>query len=224
MFSLSVYLSSFLQAARSPELHHAPTLDMLCRIALDAHITSGSPLVAPIQSPSDSLNVSNALQDVLFLFRTAHSISISSSSSTHRLTSSVSQLLILLFSGVTDPSPFSHAQAVVLCADANDILQTMQLPDDIRHVLDTFVLSLGFLINDDAKIVEEAQMLQSMHLALGKVDFLDASSDTDIMTCTLVLQHLVRPFSHMVVPVITFFFFRSFFEHKSLAQATPTTL
>ncbi|EEB96292.1 hypothetical protein MPER_04595, partial [Moniliophthora perniciosa FA553] len=43
-----------ISTARSPELHNAATLDMLCRIALDAHYASGLPAVGSLFAAEDS--------------------------------------------------------------------------------------------------------------------------------------------------------------------------
>ncbi|KAJ4486235.1 hypothetical protein J3R30DRAFT_3655453 [Lentinula aciculospora] len=74
MISLAVFVATLLQAARHPELHNAATLDMLCRIALDAHFSSGQPLVALDESPIVVLGV---VQDALGLLEIAHTLPIS---------------------------------------------------------------------------------------------------------------------------------------------------
>jgi mediator of RNA polymerase II transcription subunit 5 len=190
MISISVYVATFLQAARSPELRNAATLDMLCRVALDAHYSSGLPPVGSVVPYSESpIVVLGTVQDALVLLQTAHSLPISH---LHQLTTSASELLILLLSSVTDMSQVSTAQAMVHFSYANDMLQTIRLSTDVRQVLETFVLSLSLLIGDDAKIAREAQMMQSIQIALGKGELLGSNSDTDIITFSLVLNHLVK--------------------------------
>ncbi|KAJ4476775.1 hypothetical protein J3R30DRAFT_3704528 [Lentinula aciculospora] len=88
MISLAVFVATLLQAARHPELHNAATLDMLCRIALDAHFSSGQPLVALDESPIVVLGV---VQDALGLLEIAHTLPVSHF---HQLTTSSSELLI----------------------------------------------------------------------------------------------------------------------------------
>ena len=77
-------------------------------------------------------------------------------------------------------------------ADANDILQTLHLPEELRQVLQTFVVSLSLLIGDDVKVSREAQVMQSVQLNLGKADLLGPGSDSDTITFSLLLHHLVR--------------------------------
>ncbi|KII93232.1 hypothetical protein PLICRDRAFT_121648 [Plicaturopsis crispa FD-325 SS-3] len=186
---LSVFVATFLQAARSTELHVPATLDMLCRVALDAHYSSGLPSIGSVVSYSESpIVVLGTVQDALALLRTAHSLPMSHF---HQLITSASELLILLLSCVTDMSQVSTAQALVHFADANDMLHTLHLSQDVRQVLDTFVMSLSLLIGDDAKAAREAQMMHTIQLALGKGDILGPSSNTDIVTSGLILNHLV---------------------------------
>ena len=108
-----------------------------------------------------------------------------------QLVNSASELVVLLLSCVTDMSQVSTAQAMVHFADANDMLQTLRLSPDVRQIMETFVMSLSLLIGDDAKAAREAQMMQSLQLALGKNDILCPNSDNDMVTCGLALHYLV---------------------------------
>lgn len=189
MVSVPVFVTTFLQATRSPELHNASTLDGLCRIALTVHYSSGMPPIGSVVSYSDSATaVLGTVQDALALLRTAHLFNTSHS---HNLVSSASELVILLLSCVTDMSQVSTAQAMVYFAEATDILQTLRLSPDVRQVLETFVMSLGLLIGDDAKAAREAQMMHGFQMAIGKGDVMGPSSDADTVTCGLLLHHLV---------------------------------
>ncbi len=92
MISVSVFIATLLQAARSPELHNAATLDMLCRIALDAHYSSGLTSVGSVVAFDESpIVVLGVVQDALSLLRVAHSLPVSHF---HRLTESSSELVI----------------------------------------------------------------------------------------------------------------------------------
>lgn len=75
--------------------------------------------------------------------------------------------------------------------DANDMLQTLRLPPALREELDHFIISLSLVIGDDAKAAREAQMLHTIQLTMDKGDVFGPNSETDIVTCSLVLQHLV---------------------------------
>ena len=67
-----------------------------------------------------------------------------------------------------------------------DLLQNVRLTGGARQVLETFAFSLTMLLGDDAKVARETQMMHTLqHTVLG------SSSDTDIVTCSLVLNHLV---------------------------------
>lgn len=190
LLSIAVFVATLLQAARSPELHAPATLNTLCRVALDAHYSSGLPPVGSVVPYGESpITILGTVQDALALLRTAHSLPMSHF---HQLTASASELLILLLSCVSDISQVSTAQAMVHFADANDLLQNFRLAPDVRQVLETFLLSLSLLIGDDAKAAREAQIMHTIQLALGKGDILGPSSDTDIITFSLVFRQLVR--------------------------------
>ncbi|KAG6878376.1 hypothetical protein C0993_007558 [Termitomyces sp. T159_Od127] len=189
LLSISTFVATLLQAARSSERHAPATLDMLCRVALDAHYSSGLPPIGSVVGYNEStINILGIVQDALALLRTAHSLPMSPF---HQLTTSASELVILLLSCVSGISQVSTAQAMVYFADANDLIQRFQLAPDVRHELETFVLSLSLLIGDDVKIAREAQMLHPIPLAFGKGSVHGSGSETDIVTFSLFLNHLV---------------------------------
>ncbi|KAF9460835.1 mediator complex subunit Med5-domain-containing protein [Collybia nuda] len=194
LLSIAAFVATLLQAARSPELHTSATLDTLCRVALEAHYSSGLPPVGSVVQYGESpITILGTVQDALALLRTAHSLPMSQF---HQLTTSASELLILLLSCVSDISQVSTAQAMVHFADTNDLLQNFRLEPDVRQVLETFLLSLSLLIGDDAKAAREAQIMHTIQLALGKGDILGPSSDTDIVTFSLVFRQLVSYRAH----------------------------
>ncbi|KAF8973994.1 hypothetical protein BDZ97DRAFT_1777866 [Flammula alnicola] len=171
---VSTFVATLLQAARSSELHIPATLDTLCRIALDAHYSSGQPPIGSVVPFSESPTVVlGTVQDALALLRTAYSLPMSHF---HQLTTSVSELVIFSY-------PVSTAQALVHFSD-------------VRQVLDTFVMSLTLLIGDDVKAAREAQMMHTIQFALGKGDILGPSSDTDIITLGLLLNCMVTYRAH----------------------------
>lgn len=188
ILSLATYITTFLQAARSPDLHAVATLDLLCRVALEAHYASGMTPIGSIvfyaESPVTTLN---KIQDALALLRTAYSLPISPF---HQVTSSASQLLVLLLSCISDLSQISNAQAAMHYADANDLLMMhYRLEPDVRQMLENFVIALSISMGDDVKAAREAQMIQSMQLNLGKTDV--QSSDADVITFGLILHQWV---------------------------------
>ncbi|KAG6819446.1 hypothetical protein H0H93_011795, partial [Arthromyces matolae] len=186
---ISAFVYTLLQAARSSELHAPSTLDMLCRVALDAHYSSGlAPIGSVVSYEESTAKVLGIVQDALALLRTAHTLPLSPF---HRLTTSASELVILLLSCVSDISQVSTAQAMVYFADANDLLQNFQLATDVRQVLETFVLSLSLSIGDDANAAREAHMLHSIPFTLGKGSLHGSGSETDIVTFSLFLHHIV---------------------------------
>ncbi|KAK0465088.1 mediator complex subunit Med5-domain-containing protein [Desarmillaria tabescens] len=191
MISVAVFVATMLQAARSPVLHHPATLDMLCRIALDAHYSSGSPPMGSVVSYGESAIIMvGTVQDALALLRTAHALPLTHF---HQLTASASELVILLLSCacVSDLSQVSTAQASIQLQDITEILQSFRLTPAVRQALDTYMVSLGFLTGDESKAAREAQMMHSLQVALGKDDVSGPNSDTDVITFGLELHHLV---------------------------------
>ncbi|KAF4623014.1 hypothetical protein D9613_001873 [Agrocybe pediades] len=191
---VSTFVTTLLQAARSPDLHVPVTLDTLCRTALDAHYSSGLPPVGSVVALNESPLVTlGTIQDALALLRTAYSLPISHF---HQLTTSVSELVILLVSCISDLSQVSPAQALVHFADANELLTNYRLTADVRQVLDALVISLSLLIGDDVKAAREAQLMQTVRYSLGSKgpggEVLGGpSSDSDVITFGLLLNHLL---------------------------------
>ncbi|KAF7347766.1 Mediator of RNA polymerase II transcription subunit 5 [Mycena venus] len=174
MLSIAAFVSTFLQAARSTELHAPATLDMLCRVALDAHYSSGLP--SGLSFTDTPMTVSNTLQDALALLRVAHELPISHF---HQLTTSASELVILLFSAA-DMSQVPPSQAMVLLSDASSMITHSSISQNVRQVLESFALSLGLLVGDDTKAAPDAHLMHSFQFALGKSDTVGpSSSNTD---------------------------------------------
>ncbi|KAL0072044.1 hypothetical protein AAF712_000967 [Marasmius tenuissimus] len=189
MVSVSVFVATFLQAARSPELNHAATLDMLCRIALDTHYSSSLPPVGSLVAYGESpIVISGIIQDAFALLRTAHSLPISHF---HQLTTSSAELVVALLSRLTDPSQIPASQAMVHFADVNDLLQNFRLTQDVRHALESFALLLSLAIGDDARVARESQMIRTEPMIRDKGDMVGSNSNTDIVTLSLLLRHLV---------------------------------
>ncbi|KAK7465624.1 hypothetical protein VKT23_005597 [Stygiomarasmius scandens] len=188
LISIAVFVSTFLQAARSPELHNAATLDALCRIALDEHYASDRSDNSLIVYGQSSLAILGLVQDALALFRTAHSLPLSHF---HQLVTSSSELVLILLSCIPDISQIPTAQAMVHFADVSDIIQNFQLTTELRQSLESFALTLSIIVGDDVKVAREAQMMHSMQLAFGKGDIVGSSSNTDTITLSLVLHHIM---------------------------------
>lgn len=189
LLPISTFVATLLQAARSTDLHIPATLDTLCRIALDAHYSSGkSPIGSVVPLSNSLIETINTLQDALALLRTAYSLPISHF---HQLTTSVSELVVLLMSCISDLSDISTTQAMHLFAEANDLLSHYRLSQDVRQVLDAFVLSLSLLIDDDVKVAREDQLLHTTQFTLVKGDVLGPSSESDIITLGLLFNYMV---------------------------------
>ncbi|KAH8120455.1 mediator complex subunit Med5-domain-containing protein [Phellopilus nigrolimitatus] len=191
LLSLPIFVSTFVEAAKSPNLHDSSTLDMLCRLVQEEHFSSGLPPDQSLLSFHDTLapRTLEIVHGGLALLRVSYTLP---SSPFHNLTSSASQLVILLLSCIGDMSSVSTAQAMMHYAEVLEMLQTLQLNGEIRTVLETFALSLSMILGDDAKMAQEAQLMQTLQLSLGKGDILGPNSHSDIVTCSLLLRHLME--------------------------------
>lgn len=202
--SLSTFVRTFLFAAKSPSMHNNSTLDMLCRIALDCHYASGLDPVGSLvpfgESPS---KIFETTHHALALLKTSLELP---STHFHQLITSASELLILLLSCVTDFTLLNSNQAMTHFAeDVNNLLSRARLAPDVRHVLEQVSMSLGYLLGDDIKAAHEAQM---MHSSLGKSHTIVPNSDSDIVSCSLLLRSLVRS------SIMSFPIFKKFNVHR----------
>jgi len=190
VLSLATYVTTFLQAARSPDLHTVATLDLLCQVALEAHYRSEmAPIGSVVSFAETPATILNKIQDAMALLRTTYTLPISPF---HQLNNSASQLTALLLSCVSDFSQISNTQAAMLYTDVNDLLTSYQLETEIRPMLETFGFSLSLSMGDDVKAAREAQMIQSMQLSMGKTDV--QGSDSDIITFGLTFHEWVGYF------------------------------
>ncbi|KAF5390177.1 hypothetical protein D9757_002860 [Collybiopsis confluens] len=189
MISLSVFVATFLEAARSPELHNPSTLDMLCRIALNRYYSLGqSPVGSVVAMDESPIVVLGVVQNAFGLLQIAHSLPVSLF---HQLSTSSSELVILLLSCISDMSQVSTAQADLHFQTANTLLQNFRLSPDLKQILETFVLTLSLVLGDDAKVARETQMMHALQLTLGQGDVVGSSSTTDLVTLSLHFHTLI---------------------------------
>lgn len=192
---LSTFVSTLLQAARSPELDTPTTLDHLCQIALEVQKRSDSQGANSLIPYSESqIVILQTIQDGLALLRTVHTLPISQHH--NELASRTEELVRHLLCFASDLSQVSVAQACVSFTDVNDLLNNFRFNLETRQMLESFSILLGLLIGDDAKVAREAQMMQSLQLALGKGDTGGPASDTDVITLGLVHHYLVSHRAH----------------------------
>ncbi|KAL5518819.1 NUT1 [Sanghuangporus vaninii] len=191
LLSLPALVFSFLEPSRLSHLHDTSTLSMLCRLIQEEHYASALPpeqslLSAQTASTSKVLDLVNG---ALGFLRVSYTLP---TSSFHNPIPSSSQLVMLLLSCVSDMTSVTTAQARQLFLEVNETLQMIQLDGELRAVLESFALSLSMILGDDAKMAQELQQTQSLQLSLGKGDVFGPNSQTDIVTCSLMLRSLVE--------------------------------
>ncbi|KAF9531998.1 mediator complex subunit Med5-domain-containing protein [Crepidotus variabilis] len=193
------YVSTLLQAARSSELHIPATLDTLVRTALDAHYSSGKPPIGSVVAEDESISsVMRTIQDALALLRTAHTLPLSHF---HQLTTSAAELVDLLIriACATDLTRVPATQAIVLYGELSETMNTCRLNDAVAGILDAFMVTLSLVIGEDVKATGGASMMHTATQfapATGKGDISGPSSETDLITLGLVLNHIVTYMAH----------------------------
>lgn len=187
---LATFVSTFLAAARIMDLHNVSTLDMLCRLALECHYSSGMPPIGSLVHFTDPpAIIVNTVQNGMTLLRIAYSLP---SGHAHRLTDSASELLILLLTTMPDVSQIPAAQVSLLFQEASQLRNsTVRLADGVRSFIEEVLVPLSIMYQDE-KTSRDAQVMHTVQMALGKGDTIGANSTTDIITCSLLLHALVR--------------------------------
>ncbi|KZV77474.1 hypothetical protein PENSPDRAFT_620949 [Peniophora sp. CONT] len=193
LLSLPVFLSTFLYTARAQELNYAPTLDMLCRLALELHYstpTSATAPVNPLFSPADSSNtVLSTVADAINLLRTTYTLPMNNF---HRLPESASELVSLLLNSLPALTDVSSAVALTCIDEAKSVLQVFRLMPNAQQALEGIVLTLSLFTDDDPAMLRESQMLNAMQSSVGKGDLLRSGNANDIVACQLLLGRLVQ--------------------------------
>lgn len=190
LLPLSHFVAAFLKATKSPNLHDTATVNMLCRLIQEEYYSTGLS-AEKVLIHVDDTSISETLEtihDALDLLRTTFTLP---SSPFHNPVSSASQLVRLLLSCVGDMNALSTSEAMVHYANVLEIMQ-LQLDADVRAALEGFALSLSMVLGDDAKMAQEAQMMHTLQMTLGKGDISGPNSQSDLVTCSLVLRYLVR--------------------------------
>ena len=81
--------------------------------------------------------------------------------------------------------------AIDLIGRINDLLQTYQVGSELRPWLENIILSLSVIYGDDFRMAQETQLMRSKQSTLGKGDVIGPNSDSDLVSCGLLLRQLV---------------------------------
>ena len=121
------------------------------------------------------------------LLKTACTLPIASF---HPLLGAASELLGVLLTCMTDdtPSAVSAVQVTECYFEASELLSNARVGDAVRGMMDALMLILNMYAgNDDTKLVASRDV-GPMHRADTVIA---PSSETDIVSCSLLLNHLV---------------------------------
>jgi len=159
------------------------------KVVLGAHDASDSPTLGSIlSSKMPPLSIFATIHDAVAPLKIAFTFPVSGF---HELTTSASELLILLVSCASDFSQLS-GQAINYWNDITE-LQQMPLESHVRQTLDNFTFSLNLVLGDDVKINREAQIMHSIQMSLGnKTHSLAPTSEYETTTFCLLFDNLVR--------------------------------
>lgn len=189
LLTLGVFIPHFLLAAKSTQFQDVSTLDNLCRLIQNHHFASGlSPSSSLTRPDAPFMEVSRTVVDGLGFLRIAYNMP---PSPYHALTSSASQLIMLLLSCIGDVSQHPPSDLLYLYTMSLSTIRDMQLEQDLRSMLENLVLSLSMCIGDDTKIAQQSQVMQAIQAPYyGRTDAVP-SSQSDITSCSLLLRHMV---------------------------------
>ncbi|KAI0313725.1 mediator complex subunit Med5-domain-containing protein [Amylostereum chailletii] len=130
------------------------------------------------------------IRDALVLLRTAYTLSFPSRQ--HQHLESAGDLVVLLANSFTTVSKASSALALACMDEAKNLLSNPILQQNVRMALEGFVMSLSFLTDDEVAFLTDHQMMNSIQSSLTKGDVLGPGSDQDMISCCLLLYHLVH--------------------------------
>ncbi|TFY71923.1 hypothetical protein EVG20_g1077 [Dentipellis fragilis] len=185
LLSLRTFIATFLQAARSPELHNSATLEILCKTAWETSFShdlrSSNPPIS--ENPDAALGT---IRDALVLLQTVNTITTSPV-----VIDSASKLLFLLLDSTADITSVSSVQAMACIDDAKALLQFLPLSADVTAALRSLVASLSLLTDEVPQVSREVQRIYTNHTSLVKGDVLGPGSGGDNLPCKLLLYHLV---------------------------------
>ena len=189
LLTLPVFLAAFLEATKTPLLNDVRTLDSLCKLICEEQLASGLSPITSLTQPNEPTTVTvQKVQDSLMIIGMSASLV---PSPYHDLVASASELVALLLACITDMSQLSTVQALNYYTEVQNIIHPMRLSDQLLGMLEHYLFSLNMIFRDNAKYAQEAQMMQTVQLSQGKGDILGPNSQTDIVTCSLMLRHLV---------------------------------
>lgn len=200
LLTLPTFLTTFLEAARSPLLHDVGTLDSICKLICEEQLATGlhpNTSLIPVDEPT-TVTV-RKVQDSLMILRVTSDLP---PSPFHDLLSSASNLVALLLTCISDMSQLSTGQALAYYGEVQNVIHTVRLGEGISGMLENYALSLSMVLGDDAKLAQEAQMIQTLQLSQGKGDILGPNSQSDIVSCSLILRHLVCELDTMTILVL----------------------
>lgn len=133
------------------------TLDMLCRIAIEAYQSTGASIFPP-KSPEDtSQPILDVVRDI-FLLLQEYGIG-SMTPKRLRLLSTASDLAVLLLSCVRDISQMPIAQAAMHYNYAEDLRQDPNISQELQRFLQNYALSLSMLVGNANRPVMGPQQM-----------------------------------------------------------------
>jgi hypothetical protein len=183
-----IFVQTALQAVQAPQLQHPAYWESLCSAAVEAYQKSGLAVVgALIQANQPPAVTLATIHDALSLLNAVCALDVPPAR-----TRAVADLLGLLLGclGVPEMAQIPPPQIAAGYSAAAHLSQTLQVPVDMRQMLDAFALDLRLAMPAQASTVVE--MLPLPQLAMSQVDMSRPVPDNDIVVCGMLLRLLVR--------------------------------
>lgn len=192
--SLSTPTTMFLELSSTPTALEPSTSNAICDLILlllNNHLSSGLSRGAILLGPdyaTDQKTV-NSLRGVLDLLRMAYKVS---TFPFHPLVHSASRLAIHIAPCITELLPVATTDAINIIGMINELFHSYQLDPELQPWLENITMSLSVIYGDDFRLTQETQLMRSKQSTLGKGDVLGPNSDSDLISCSLLLRQLVN--------------------------------
>lgn len=144
IISNSTYIATMLSIVVVQSINDCLSIEMLCRVALDAYQANSTPLFSDKTPRHAADSLSEVVHDMLSLLQEFSKGCMSTQRL--QLLSTASNLGILLLSSMNDISRLSMAQAATHYHLAESLRMNLHISPELHQFLQNYTLSLGMLI------------------------------------------------------------------------------
>jgi mediator of RNA polymerase II transcription subunit 5 len=190
LVSLPTFTATFLLAARSRALREPATLSLLCKTIQEASLWLDPSAATGSLLPEDPDLSLGTIRDALELLRSTYD-PLLPAGHFQRVVSPVGNLVLLLTYPMPNFSNASGALALECIQTIKDLLHhAFTLDHTLRQRLENLALSLSLFLGENAGLTSRGPV-PNTRSSFGQVDILGPGLENDIITCSLLLFHLV---------------------------------